>query len=75
MEVYIKRTIDYTLKRKGEKMYSICDVKTEQIVPNSCFWKTKKACMNRLLELGHEYIGQKTVHQNYAHWADFEFAK
>ena len=74
MKVYIELTIDYTLKRKGDRMFTIVDENKQYVNKGGC-WKTKKACMTRLQELGLEYIGTYTVHQHYGHWADFQFAK
>lgn len=74
MLVKIKETIDYTLKRKGDRIYTISDVNGDMVV-NSGSWKTKKACLKRIEELGYEYGGMYTEHQNYSHWADFQPVK
>ena len=74
MKVYIEERIDYTLKRRGDRQYSIVDENGKYVNRGGC-WKTKKACMDRLNEMGHEYGGTRTVHQNYSHWAEFTPAK
>ena len=71
MKAYIKETIDYTLKRKGDRIYTMVDENKQDILKGGA-WKTRTACMKRLKELGYEYVGKVTVHENYSHWADFE---
>lgn len=76
MKVYIEKLFDYTLKRKGEKIYSIVEENGEYVKGiGCCGWKTQKACMNRINELGYQFCGVVVKHQNYSHWADFQFAK
>ena len=70
MEVKILETIDYTLKRKGDRIYSIVDLNGRR-VDRSGFWRTKSACMRRIKELRLEYVGLEVENMNYRHWADF----
>ena len=79
-KAYVMRTIDYTLKRKGDKQFTIVDENGEHL--NFGAWKTRKACIengwnvNRWGVEGYELQKDMlTKHQNYSHWADFEFAK
>lgn len=74
MKVKILETIDYTLKRKGDRFYTIIDG-NGRIVDGAGLWKTKAACRRRLEELRLEYTGTVTEHQNYKHWADFQPVK
>ena len=76
MIVKIEELIDYTLKRKGDRMYSLIDENGAYLKGcGATGWRTKKACMKRLQELGYEYGGMITKHQCYSHWADFVPAK
>lgn len=71
MKAYIQKTIDYTLKRKGEIAYLVVDENKNFIPTTGGYWKTKKAAMTRLNEKGLEYVGTFTVHQCYSHWQNF----
>ena len=74
--VKIEELIDYTMKRKGERIYSLIDENGNSLKGiGCCGWKAKQACMTRLNELGYEYGGMVTKHQHYSHWADFTPAK
>lgn len=77
---YVLKIYDYTLKRKGDRCFIIVDENGNYL--NFGSWKTKKAC----IEHGYNknnwnvegYVLQKEMlvrHQNYSHWANFEFAK
>lgn len=70
MEVKILEVIDYTLKRKGDRMYWIVN-KEGKIIERSGCWRSKSACRRRIEELNLEYTGIVTENQNYSHWADF----
>ena len=74
MYAWIKETIDYTLKRKGDRIYCLVD-SDEQNIPMTGAWKTKKAAMDELKRKGFQYAGTITDHQNYRHWAGWQPAK
>lgn len=67
-EVYIHEEIDYTLKYKGYKRYTITDKNGNFLSEGGC-WKFMKPCMERLLSLGYKYAGKYTTRHNYEHWA------
>lgn len=76
---YVKRTIDYTLKRKGDRIFTVVDENGNFL--NYGVWRTRKACREAFVrnpwgvtgyDLHNEMI---TEHRNYEHWAGFEFAK
>lgn len=70
MKVKILETIDYTLRRKGNRIYTIVD-ENGRPVRNSGCWKTKAACRKHIDELGYQFTGVVTEHKNYQHWASF----
>lgn len=74
IKVQIKEVIDYTLKRKGDRMYYLIDDQGKAL-PRAGIWKTFKACMAELTRKGFEFGGLVTVHQNYSHWADWTLVK
>ena len=76
MKVYIQKIIDYTLRRKGEKRFLIVDENGEYVNMTGGYYRSLKAAKNTVTLKGFEFMGVlPTVHQNYEHWADFEFAK
>lgn len=74
MNAWIKEVIDYTLKRKGDRIYYLVDA-AEKPIPMTGCWKTKKAAMDELNRKGFQYNGIITVHQNHSHWAGWQPAK
>lgn len=78
-KAYVKRTIDYTLKRRGDRVFTIVDENGEYL--NYGSWRTRKACEIAFEENPWDVQGYElqkdmiTAHQNYSHWADFQFAK
>lgn len=79
-KAYVLKTIDYTLKRKGDVKFTIVDENGNYL--NFGIWKTKKACIehgfNENVWKVEGYVLQKEMlvkHQNYSHWSNFEFAK
>ena len=70
MKVKILETIDYTLSRKGHRVYTIVDENGRPISKSGC-WKSKATCRKHIEELGHEFTGVVTEHKNYQHWASF----
>lgn len=68
--VKILENIDYTLSRKGHRLYWIID-DDGCIVDGSGCWRSKAACRRRIGELGLTEIGLVTENRNYRHWADF----
>lgn len=71
MKVKIREVIDYSFRQNGDRCYYLVDL-YDQYVPNGGCWKYRKSCMGRLKELGYEYAGTYTVHQNYSGWQDFQ---
>jgi len=74
MKVRIKEVIDYTLKRKGDRVYYLVDEQGAYIGKGGT-WRTRTAARISLERNGFEYAGIFTVHQNYSHWAGWTPAK
>ena len=74
MKVKILEHIDYTLSRKGYRLYTIIDA-NGRILDGAGCWKSKAACRRRLESMRLEYTGTVTEHHNYSHWADFQPVK
>lgn len=78
-KAYVLRTIDYTLKRKGDRAFTIVDEDGKYL--NFGMWKNRKACIEAFNEnhwgvQGYELQSEMlTKHQHYSHWEEFEFAK
>ena len=69
-KVKILECIDYTLSRKGHRIYWIANEDGSTLAQSGC-WRTKSACRRRIDELRLEYTGTVTENRNYSHWADF----
>lgn len=74
IKVFIKKTVDYTVRRRGDEVYTAVDRYGRMIWEVGC-WKRFHSCKNCLELLGYEYVGLKEVHQNYQHWADISPVK
>lgn len=67
----VRRIIDYTLSRRGHRVYVGVDM-AGNVIDLAGSWKSLSACRRHMEKMGMIYEGYETVNQNYKHWADFE---